>query len=506
MKAPSIWLVLFTAVLARATWFLVALHHPSSDDVQYALMAEAIRHREAFPLVAWGIGYGGTITSSWALAGLFALFGPSLATALAYGAVLSLIQVGLWMKIAKTLHPGSEGWVGLLLAAPSAHMGIMMQQLSYADALVVGALVVGCAAKWSRQKSVSTKQSLVLGVLAGYLLYTHPIPSVFAAAILVLWRTRVRVAWAALCAGLFAGVSPLILANLLMRGVTIRRVGARMLNMNASQFSANADVGRLAFRLIEQCVIGIKAQPRLIAESFSSEWGLSVLGIAATAGLFVLLAWSRQSSLRVRWLAWPVIAATLAGNVVFGQNARARFLMPAYASSALLAGIGASLGGVPAQWVAVSVAGLNSFGSWQRVRASGQTVPYSAAIGYLLERGQVFGYADFWQSIPLTFLSQGRLQVASTATDANGFWDRTGHITRRVDAARDVFYVFDASSKSQQPFIQAFESLIKQTALSCETADIPPLRIYSRLSRPVRPQELDKVYQAMGFAASGAGS
>lgn len=505
MKAPPVWLVIALAVLVRLTWFFIGMQHPSSDDLQYALMAEAIRHGEAFPLVAWGIGYGGTITTSWVLAGLFTLFGPSLQVVLGYGAALSLIQVVIWMKIAKAVLPGSEGWAGLLLAVPSAHMGIMMQQLSYADALAVGAWVVWLVICWSNQKSLSTKQTFGLAALIGYLFYTHPIPTVFAAAVLLFWRQRVAYnAWAA-CLGFFVGAAPLLLANLTLRGITVRRIGARVLNMSATQFSANANPGNLIIRLAEQVFSGIQAQPRLIAESFSTELGMTFLGIGAAAGLMVLLFWSRGSSARLRWVAWPVIIATLLGNTLFGHNARARFLMPAYATGSLLAAAGSSLAGAPGAAVAVSVAALNGAGTWQRVQQFKPGIPYRAAIDYLVSRKLAFGYADFWQALPLNFLSQRSLIVASTATDASGFWDRTTHITRRVSESGDIFYVFDASNPAQQLFIQAFEALISQTGLQCERANIPPLRIYSRLSRPVRPEELDTIYRAMGFAASQAG-
>jgi hypothetical protein len=133
-------------------------------------------------------------------------------------------------------------------------------------------------------------------------------------------------------------------------------------------------------------------------------------------------------------------------------------------------------------------------------------IPYQAAIDYLRSQNLHYGYADFWQALPLNFLSRRSLIVASTATDAKGFWDRTTHITAQVDAANELFYVFDGSNKDQQGFIQAFEALIANDSITCERANIPPLRIYTHLSRPIRPEELAQVHQSLGLAVSGAGA
>jgi hypothetical protein len=138
--------------------------------------------------------------------------------------------------------------------------------------------------------------------------------------------------------------------------------------MSASQFASNTHAGNLIGRLCEQIITGLKAQPRLVAEAFSTELGLTFLGIAAAMGGIVLLFWSRSSAVRTRWIAWPIILATLLGNTLFGQNARARFLMPAYASGAMLAGAGIAIAGAPGAAVAVSVSLLNGVGTWQRVR------------------------------------------------------------------------------------------------------------------------------------------
>jgi len=150
----------------------------------------------------------------------------------------------------------------------------------------------------------------------------------------------------------------------------------------------------------------------------------------------------------------------------------------------------AHLGGLPAQAAALAAVGLNGWGVVERVRATPAGLPYRAVIAQLRARGARYGYADFWQALPLTFLSRGALQVASTATDARGFYDRTTHITQRVDAASDVFYVFNMEVPTQRPFAEALEDLARRAQVQYERADIPPLRIYTHLSRPVRPQEL----------------
>ncbi len=490
MKKQRFFILLAVAFLVRLTWMLIFYRSVSSDDLQYALMGEAMRHGESFPLVAWGIGYGGTLTSSGVLAVLFTFLGANVWVVLAYGLLLSLLQVVVWWMIAEELKPNAGWWVGLLLAIPPPHMGIMMQQISYADSLLAGAFLCWLILKACRKQRLTKTESLFIGFIAGYIFYAHPIPMVFLAALLALWRCRVRLDGAALAAGAFLGVLPLLIANVLEKAITLRRIGARVLNANASQLSANASVFYLFEKLAHQIAAGISSQLRLIAEAFSSDLGLSGLGIIAACFMVFLVAKKKQPQ-RIRWLAWPVIIASFAGNILLGENARARFLMPAFASSSLLAGLNAaeSASSMPIFY------GLLAINGWQmkkRVKAADAGIPYAAAIEYIASRRLKYGYSNYWTSLPLTFLSQGRLQVSSTATDSAQFYDRTKQITSRVDQSPDVFYVFRTDDSQQAVFIRAFEALLNQQRLQCKQADLGVLRIYTDLSRPVRPKELNR--------------
>ncbi len=140
-KHRGIILVMVLALVMRLLWLLVNVGRPWADDVIYAAMAESIRLGEDFPLVTWRLGYVGTLGNSWVLAALFRLTGPSLLVTLAYGVLLSLLQVWLWRCVAERLRPGAGVWAALLVAVQPPMFTQWAQALSYCEFLTVGALL-----------------------------------------------------------------------------------------------------------------------------------------------------------------------------------------------------------------------------------------------------------------------------------------------------------------------------------------------------------------------------
>ncbi len=303
--------------------------------------------------------------------------------------------------------------------------------------------------------------------------------------------------------GFLTGLSPLIAANVLLHGVTARRVVTRLLNTTANEMTQKGSFGWLGGRMIHQLGAGLLLQPRLLLDSLSrSEQSLTArtvigAGTLLTAlialGLLVyLLAHASRAPRMARWLSGSLIVVNFLGNVVLGPNGRARYLGPAYDAAALLAGVVVPVAGASAQWAAVAVTGLNLWHNSVELRAAGPPLPYASLIQFLRTRGLKYGYSG-WSAIPLTFLSNRELLVAGNAGDPERVHDKTLHVTNLVDTMDNVFYVFLSDDPVEARFALKLETFAKATGVTFQRDEIPPFRIYWNLSRPIRPEEFGRL-------------
>ena len=477
------------AVVVRMSWFVLQVSQPSSDDLLYAMMADAIRSGRDFPLLMWRAGYGGTLGTSWVLALLFRFFGTSLGVALGYGALLSLVQVWIWSRVADAVHPGAGIWTALLLAVPPPTLGLQAQTLGYAEPLTIGALWIWSIVRAIRRGRASAWHAWWIGALAGYLVYIHPIVLVFLPAALALRRFRVSIRpWYA-ASGFCVGLAPLVIANAHLGGVTVRRIGGRVLGMTAAEFTQHASLQTVGHQLLQQIRAGFFTQPRLLVEACSWETGGVVFGVLTAACFLFILMRSGRAPALARWVAWPVMIAMVLGNILLGRNAHARYYLSAHAAGSLLAGVTVGSAAPTLGWAVYGLALLNEWQTIQVIQRAGLPPPYDAAMAYLNAQHLRYGYADFWTAIPLTFLSRGRLVVSTTGMDPERFYDRTVSITQQVDAADTVFYLYRRDRPAEQRFAHALEQVARADGMLVQQCEIGPFTVYSGFSRPIRPQE-----------------
>jgi len=480
--------ILVVAAAVRAVWAWVQTGDPHPDDIVHLLMAESILAGDDFPFLVWRAGYGGTLSNSWLLAGVFAVTGPSLLVGLAFGVCLSLLQLVVWCAIAERLQPGSGLWVSALLAVSPPSLAYIGIALDYSDALLLGSVWIWMLVRGLQRPRVGRAWAAGFGALAGYLVYLHPTTIVFLPAAVLLWRWRKPVAPAWAAGGFFVGVLPLLVANGVGQGMTWRRLAGRLLQSTMPEFQQHASVSWIIGRLWTQWTTGLLKQPETILQALGTQRGALLLNLIIVGGCIYLWWHARRAPRVARWVTATIVTANLMGSVLLGVTVRPRYLYPAYFTSTMFAGMGASLSGAAGKAAVGLIMGLRALATAQDVRPIPR-MPYRDVIAFLQAQGYRHGYA-FAPAVALTFLSKHQLTVAETAADPLQVYDRVVHLTAEVDQAARVFYLYRLDVPEDRDYAQRFEVVARTTDTAFAVQEFPPFRIYWHLSRPIRPREL----------------
>ncbi|GMA51692.1 hypothetical protein GCM10025857_30490 [Alicyclobacillus contaminans] len=219
---PLLWLVAINAVL-RGAW-LWWVHPPQLYDFSwYYTHAVGILHGEGYswyghPTAYWPMGY------PFFLAGLFALFRPSVLLGLAVNAMLStatvLVVYSLSLLATARRRVAFAAALGYTLLPSQIEWNAVLGSEALYTCLLMAGLVLYA---WLRQREKSPALLVCAGLCVGVSCVVRPIALLFPLAVLCVERWSYRQSWrrslvhgCAFALGLAIGVMPATLRNLLV--------------------------------------------------------------------------------------------------------------------------------------------------------------------------------------------------------------------------------------------------------------------------------------------------
>ncbi|HEV8472172.1 MAG TPA: hypothetical protein VGR82_05280, partial [Methylomirabilota bacterium] len=266
---------------------------------------------------------------------------------------------------------------------------------------------------------------------------------------------RGRVALVA-AAGFVAGAAPFLVYNVTHPGVSLLRLGGRVMGVSATDVSGASSKAALAAdvgaRYLRGRVTFLAALPGDVLGALGP-LPLVIVTLAVALACVALLAWRRgpaptasSSACGWRLIGWSAVALLV--FVLALDLGEPRHLVPAHLLLALaLGGLWARatpssrrLGGVAlAAWMALNlVATLD-----EAAHASPSAVPLAAA---LQARHLVAVYTDYNVAYPVMWESRDRILASPAAGPVNV--DRRPGVSRRVEAVMRPGYVFAAASEA----------------------------------------------------------
>jgi len=249
-------------------------------------------------------------------------------------------------------------------------------------------------------------------------------------------------------------------------------------------------------------------------------WGVQWLGLPLLP--FVLMAWgailvassrgfSQPGALRWgRWLMNGVLLTLAAGFVFtsFGVDPSGRYFLPFVVPMSLAAADALPRLAVRLRWqvaLMVLLLGYSAWGTLESVLRNppGLTTQFNAVtqvdtryqtqlIDFLKSEGETRGYSNYWVAYPTAFLSAETLifipslpyhpDLRYTARD-----NRYLPYVELVTSAQRVAYITTLNANLDARLEQGFRRL----SVEWQETRIGDYHVYYRLSRPVRPEELD---------------
>lgn len=532
----SAWFQIGGVMLLAAAWkalFLFWAVVPfNADEAVVALMARHILLGER-PVFFYGQAYMGSL-DAFLVAGGFVLFGQQVW-------VIHLVQGLLYLgTVFTTLWIGKEAFnslstgiiAALLLAIPTVNLNLYTTASlgGYGEALLLGSLILYVALMLARRYiSGDSRQSPLglfglWGLLVGVGLWANGLTLVYSApaGIYLLWALwKCRRQWIIrffLLAGLgfFLGSLPWwvfaaangptqLITELLGKAISVERTPWFV---------------RTGNHLINFLLIGSTA-----LFGFRPPWAvrwlaLPLLPLILIFWLAVVVFGFRKSTQKN---AYQSAYALLAGVGVvllsgflftsFGADPSGRYFLPLSVPLALIAAqmilSAPKLKFAPPRWIAGGLAAcILVFQLWGNLECAltfppGLTTQFDSAtiidhradgelMTFLRANGEKAGYSNYWVSYPLAFQSREELifiprlpyhtDMRYTPRD-----DRYAPYTEYVSQSERVAYI-TARSPLLDDYLRAHFSMLQVTWEEHQIADY---HIFYRLSRPVRPQEIN---------------
>jgi len=489
----------------------------NSDEAVVGLMARHILAGER-PVFYYGQAYMGSL-DAWLIAGAFALFGISTLT-------MRLVQVALFVGLiastwllARRCCSSEEAalFSALYIALPPVLLTLYTTATlgGYGEVLLLGNLVLLLGHDLAEGRRESWYRWLALGAAAGIGFWTLGLIAVYLVPVglFLLWQLRLRPWRGYLLAGLafLAFSSPWWIHNF-----THGQAGLLAFYNPQTAGGPLAPILPLGTRIVGFFLIGLTGLLGL-HYPWSAEWVSLVLaplvlvfyGAVLAHGCAHWLAGRRSGdshSYGLLWLLGGSFVVLFVGTR-FGSDPTGRYLLPLYVPLCIFsADFLEALRQRSRAFFAVAIVFVLAFNLVGHVRgaqgAAKITTQFNTRfqfdnahdaelIAFLLERGQPYGYSNYWVAYRIAFLSDERVILAPRLPYKENLAyvesdDRYPAYTARVQAADRVVYV-----TSNQP---ALDALLRERFTAQQIAfqerEIGPYRVFYGLSHDVSPDEL----------------
>jgi hypothetical protein len=420
-------------ILLRAGLLVADAVPFNSDEAVVALMARHILGGER-PIFFYGQAYLGSL-DAWLVAGAFRLLGEGVLAVRIVQVVLYAGTILSAYALARRAYP--EKWiarfVALWLAAPPVVMTLYATASlgGYGEALLIGNLIWLAALRVGQ--GASGLSWAALGFLTGLGLWVFPLTGIYA---LPAWWHLVRArppapahpphggtgGWVTAALGALVGAAPWLWATIAQGPATLAELGGSAL----TGVSGGSPLAAFAARLLSLVLFG----PTVVL-GLRPPWSvdllaplLAPLAVAVySAGLYFVLR-RRGSSHPTRTRLLPGAALTLCAAFVltpFGADPSGRYFLPLVIVLAFVTA--EALGALRARrrWLAHGLGlGLVAFNFWGTVQSAarqpGLTTQFDpvaqvdqrdlpGVMAFLRANGEMRGYANYWVTFPLAFLS-----------------------------------------------------------------------------------------------------
>jgi hypothetical protein len=501
------------AALAFKGWLIIGQHVPfHSDEAVVGLMARHILNG-ARPVFFYGQAYMGSL-DAWLMAGAFRIFGDQVST-------IRWVQAGLYLLFLATAWAIARRATGdKIAAAITVWIGAVPPLListyttatlgGYGELLVLGNCLLLLGDDLAARRRQSLLWWLLFGALSGLAFWSMSLIVVYLIPLgAVLLRGMkdqgLRPAGAVL-AGFVGGSSPWWI-------YTLSHTGA-VLALLAEGTSVPSTIGLRSLGLVAlglPALLGLRPPwsadlaplPVQIALIFSYTLALAVLHSAARGG--------RPAIARPWMYIFPGMGAVFALLFIaspFGIDSTGRYLLPVYLPLAVTvaAAIARAWRWKPAAG-AVMLALLLGANIFETVRAaslpSGLTVQFDPIsdfnnqhdpqlIEFLADRGEHFGYANYWVSFRLAYLSGERLVYSAelpykadlSYTPVDNRYPAYREAARRADKVAYITTQHPELDELLRRALRSHEVGFRETAIG-------PYRVFYDLSSPISPGDLN---------------
>ncbi|HUG52688.1 MAG TPA: hypothetical protein VMR21_03775 [Vicinamibacteria bacterium] len=419
--------VLLLAAAVRAPFWDFALQTPIDGDT--AIVGLMARHPTRSATL-WGQPYGSPL-DAWVAAPFEAALGPGAAALRLPCALLSLALVAAVFSLGRSLQPGAGLPAALLVASPPAYL-LLLSALPpplYPTTLVLLAVVLALAVQateaWSAGRAPRTAALATMGALSGLAVWTHLMSLATVAVVLaaLAWSARKGPGRVRMAAWLLV---PLLVASAPWWLRAVRDPAATAVLGVAHEGAAALDHAAAVGARLHEPVAGLLGAwtPVTADEAERTVRAPSALRMAVVAGWGAAVA-AGLFALRGRRPAAAMLAGAAALTVlVFPFPVRSephtlRFLTPALAPLAALAGVGAVRLAGRRAWLVVLplcaaqlTTGALLLGAWRRAGPEGIVPDCRPALHFLEGRGVARAYASYHTAYCLTYMSGERV-VAS---------------------------------------------------------------------------------------------
>lgn len=492
----------------------------NGDEGIVALMARHILQGER-PTFFYGQAYLGA-TDPWLVALSFSIFGESVLA-------IRLVQIALFAaflltsyRVAKRL--GLTEWgarVALLwLALPPTMLTLYTTATlgGYGETLVLGNVAILLADSVMRDAGNKLHYWLILGVVAGFGLYTFPLMLVYLGPIglwlLIGLRGRAWRSYLLTLAGFVVGAAPWWWALIQSGGRELAELAGAGV---AGTIPGATYFDTLGVRLLNFFLFGTAAWWGL-RYPWSGTFVLPLVGAAVlTVYVGAMIHAARRPSTSPqrgfardgRFVLWGMIGVLLVTFLVtpFGGDPSGRYFLPLYLPlSIFLAMLLQAIRNAKRTFVTLLLAGVIGYNVAGTALAAAQppglTTQFDpvtwidhtydrALIDFLLAHDETRGYTNYWVQTPIAFLSQERIITAAalpyhldlgyTARD-----DRYEPYTRAVAQADRAFYI----TTNHPPLNALIRGGLARLKVSFKEEMIGTYQVFYALSRKVTPAEL----------------
>jgi 4-amino-4-deoxy-L-arabinose transferase-like glycosyltransferase len=489
----------------------------NSDEAVVGLMSRHILAGER-PIFYYGQAYMGSL-DAWLIAGAFALLGVSnLTMRLVQVALFVGLLVSIWL-LARRLCASEEAALlsALYIALPPVLLTLYTTATlgGYGEVMLLGNLVLLLGYDLAEGRSESWPRWLALGAVAGVGFWTLGLIAVYLmpVGLFLLWRLRLR-PWRGY---LLAGPAFLVFSSpWWIYNFTHGQAGLFALYNPQAVSDPLAPILPLGTRFLGFFLVGLTGLMGLrypwSAELVSPLLSLPVFvfyGVALVHGGARWFAGRRSGGDGNFGLLWLLAGSffVLFVGTRFGSDPTGRYLLPLYVPlSVFSADLLEMLRQRRRALFAVAlvfVLAFNLVGHVQGARGAAKiTTQFNSRfqfdnthdaelITFLLERGQPYGYSNYWVTYKIAFLSDERVILAPRLPYKESLVyvegdDRYPAYTAQVRDAERVVYV-----TSNQP---ALDELLRERfigqGITYRERVIGPYRIFYDLSAVVTPDEL----------------